>query len=260
MTGATRDRRQAGVSAVMAVAGLVLAAGPAAAQHATAFDVEEGGRAFMTSCANCHGPDGDEVEGVDLGHGQFRRASTDEDLVRIILNGVPDTQMPPSNFSEEQAARIVSYLRSLAAGGADPGPAGDAARGRALFEGSGECTTCHRVDGRGSRLGPDLSGIGRVRRVAELEQSLLDPHAEVRPENRFYRAVTRDGDTVTGRLLNLDTFTVQLLDSDEELRSFVKSDLAVYGFVDGTPMPSYRDRLTPQELADVVGYLASLKR
>jgi hypothetical protein len=92
----------------------------------------------------------------------------------------------------------------------------------------------------------------------ELEQSLLDPAAEVLAANRSYRVVTRDGTTVTGRLLNHDTFTVQLLDSNEQLRSFEKSSLRDHGFV-ATPMPSYRARLNPQEMADIVSYLVSLK-
>jgi mono/diheme cytochrome c family protein len=50
-----------------------------------------------------------------------------------------------------------------------------------------------------------------------------------------------------------------MLDSKEQLRSFVKSDLREHGFVEKSPMPSYRDKLNPQELADLVGYLVSLK-
>ena len=65
--------------------------------------------------------------------------------------------------------------------------------------------------------------------------------------------------TTTGRLLNLDTFTVQMLDAKEQLRSFVKADLRDHGFAEKSPMPSYKTTLTPQELADVVTYLTSLK-
>jgi putative heme-binding domain-containing protein len=242
---------------------LVVAAALAAvsllAQHETAADIEDGGRVFRDACANCHGPDGDEVAGVDLGRGQFRRATSDEDLIRIVRNGIPGTPMPASNFSEQQAARVVAYLRSLAASRRSGSAAGDAARGRAIFEGKGGCTNCHRVNGSGSRVGPDLSSVGQLRRASELEASLLDPDAEIQASNRSYRVVTRDGTTVTGRLLNLDTFTVQLLDSNERLRSFVKSDLREHGFVDKSPMPPYREKLDRQELADVVSYLVSLK-
>jgi putative heme-binding domain-containing protein len=229
------------------------------AQHDTAFDIEDGGRVFRDACANCHGPDGDEVAGIDLGRGQFRRAQTDEDLIRIIRTGVPGTPMPPSNFSAEQAARVVAYLRSVAAARRSVTAAGDAGRGRTLFDGKGACATCHRVNGVGARVAPDLSRVGALRRSTELETSLVDPDAEILAQNRWYRVVGKDGAVTTGRLLNLDTFSIQLLDSREQLRSFQKTDLREFGFVDKSPMPSYRQSLTPQELADVVSYLVSLK-
>jgi cytochrome c oxidase cbb3-type subunit 3 len=240
------------------VAGLLMAGRSLSAQHATAFDIEDGGRAFRNTCANCHGPDGDQIAGIDLGRGQFRRPLTDQELVGIIRNGIPNTPMPATNVSDAQAVKIVAYLRSVAATRRSTSATGDAARGKAVFDGKGECSTCHRVNGIGSRLGPDLSRVGQLRRTIELEQSLLDPAAEVLPANRFYTVTMRDGTSVTGRLLNHDTFTVQMLDSNEQLRSFVKADLREHGFAP-TPMPSYQGRLNSQETADVVSYLVSLK-
>jgi putative heme-binding domain-containing protein len=231
------------------------------AQHTyTQGEIDDGGRLYRANCTTCHGPEGDAVNGVDLGHGQFRRASSDDDLIRIIRTGIPGTAMPPNNFSEQQAGTIVAYLRSLAATtGRDTSIPGDATRGKAIFEGKGDCASCHRVKGNGSRLGPDLSDIGQFRRSVELERSLVDPGAEVLPVNRSYRVVTKDGATITGRLLNQDSFTVQLLDSKERLVSYIKSNLREYGFIQNSPMPSYRDKLSSQELADVVSYLVSLK-
>jgi putative heme-binding domain-containing protein len=106
-------------------------------------------------------------------------------------------------------------------------------------------------------VGPDLTRIGAVRRVGELERSLLDPKAEVQPENRFYKVTPKNGKSVKGRLLNRDTFTVQLLDTDEHLRSFRIADLSQHGF-DETPMPAASKKLTSQQIADVVTYLSSL--
>ncbi len=232
--------------------------GTVRAQHATNADIEDGGRVFQTTCANCHGPDGDQVAGIDLGKGQFRRPMSDADLSRTIRNGIPGTPMPASPMSEEQAAKVVAYLRSMAATARSTSAAGDPLRGRAIFDGKGQCATCHRVGLAGSRLGPDLTDIGQKRRAVELERSLVEPDAEILGTNRFYHVVTRDGTTVTGRLLNLDTFTVQLLDSKERLRSFVKSDLREHGFLDTSPMPSFKGSLSPQEIADVVSYLVSL--
>src|SRR5512145_3248267 len=80
---------------------------PANAQHETASDIEDGGRVFRQSCANCHGPDGNEIPGIDLGRGVFKAAKTDEDLVAVIRKGVPGTPMPATNMSEEQAKKVV---------------------------------------------------------------------------------------------------------------------------------------------------------
>jgi len=97
-----------------------------------------------------------------------------------------------------------------------------------------------------------------VRRAAEIERSLLDPKAEVQPENRFYKVTPKNAKPIVGRLLNRDTFTVQLLDTDERLRSFSIADLSQHGF-DDTPMPAASKKLTSQQIADVVTYLSSLR-
>ncbi len=240
---------------------LALTAGTLLAQHAyTPGDVEDGLRLFVTSCAACHGPEGDAVPGVDFSHGKFRRTLSDPDLIKIIQGGIDGTAMPPGNFNDFQAMTIVAYLRSLGASATGgTAAAGDAGRGKALVEGKGGCLSCHRVKGHGSRLGPDLSEIGGARRAVELQRSILEPDAEVRPQHRFIRVVTKDGVTTTGRLLNQDTLVVQLLDSKERMMTFPRSNLKEYAFIDKSPMPSYQGKLSPQELADVVTYLVSLK-
>jgi len=249
-------------SAVLTVVALVMslvARLPAmAAQHETAADLLDGERAFRNSCANCHGPDGDQIAGIDLGRGRFRRPMSDDDLVRIIRTGIPNTPMPATSMTVEQAQKIVAYLRSREATVRSGAIAGDAVRGKALYGSKGNCASCHRIAGVGSRVGPDLTTIGMLRGALELERSLVEPDADVQPNNRFYRVVLRDGTTVEGRLLSHDTFTVQMLDTHEQLRSFAKSELRQSGFIT-SPMPSYRGTLSAQELADVVSYLASLR-
>ena len=240
----------------------LLAVLPAAlfAQHTyTPADIQEGGRLFRANCVLCHGPDGDQVQGIDLGHGRFRQTYSENALVRIIQNGIPGTGMPSNNLQDFQAEIVLAYLRSIATSGRAVSGNGDAARGKAIFEGKGDCASCHRVNGVGSRVGPDLSDIAALRRNVEIERSLLEPNEEVLPQNRTYRVVTKQGETISGRLLNVDTFTVQILDAKERLLSFSRSDLRESGFVNESPMPSYRGKLSTQELADVVAYLLSLK-
>jgi putative heme-binding domain-containing protein len=231
----------------------------ASAQHATAFDVENGARAYQGTCAACHGPDGNLIAGIDFGRGVFRRAYADAELAAIIRNGIPNTPMPPSPAMGEAAAlQIVSYLRSLPETAIDASVAGDALRGRDIVRGTGKCLDCHRVDRTGSALGPDLSRVGLDRRAAELMRALVEPNADVQPNHRFYRVTPKRGEPVTGRLLNHDTFTVQLFADNGELRSFDKADLRAFGFVE-SPMPSYRGKLSEQALADVVSYLVTLR-
>jgi cytochrome c oxidase cbb3-type subunit 3 len=221
--------------------------------------VAEGLRLYNSNCAACHGSDGDFVSGVDLRSGKFQRASTDSDLARIVSNGISGTAMPPTNFTAAQVTAVVAYLRSPRDTPVRSSSSGDAGRGLALFEGKGACLTCHRVHGKGSRLGPDLSDIGGSRPAPELERSILDPNATVLPQHRFVRAITRDGVTITGRRLNEDTLTVQLIDSNERLVSLNRADLREYTLLKTSPMPSYQGKLTSQELADLVSYLLSLK-
>jgi putative heme-binding domain-containing protein len=237
---------------------LALLAGAAFAQQGySPADIQSGKQLYGVNCSNCHGPNGNFVSGVDLGHGNFRRASTDNELVAIMVQGIMGTPMPPANLSDQQAHQIVAYLRSQAVADTGAGKA-DLAHGKSLFESKG-CLNCHRVRDHGSRVGPDLTGVGARRKAAEIERSIVDPNAEVLPENRYVRAVTRDGATITGRILNEDTYSLQLIDSKEKLVSLQKADLRQFEFLKSSPMPSYRDKLSGDELSDLVGYLVSLK-
>jgi mono/diheme cytochrome c family protein len=257
---------------------------PAFAQHAfTPDEIAEGGRLFQANCTGCHGSAGDQVQGVALMSGKFRRATNDDEVAGIIRNGVPGTAMQAYNFTEQQTGMIVAYLRAFAPDAttsmANAPALGDAARGQRILEGKGECLKCHRVGENGSRTGPDLTGAGLPRPpgvrfvgfagsppappttaaiVAQLQRDLLDPDSEVSAANRTFRAVAKDGTITTGKLLNLDNFTLQLLDSKERLVTLQRSDLREFAPLK-SPMPSYRDELTSQELSDLLAYLVTLK-
>jgi putative heme-binding domain-containing protein len=121
------------------------------------------------------------------------------------------------------------------------------------------CLSCHRVGEAGSYLGPDLNSVGAHRTPEQLQASLQFPKKEILPENRIVRLVSSDGRTVTGRLLNQDAFSVQLIDSSGQLRSFARPGLREFTIVTTNPMPAYADKLSAQDLDDLVRYLSSLK-
>ena len=157
-------------------------------------------------------------------------------------------------------------LMSAAVSMGQSGPASEhqardpqAMRGEAILEGKGNCLSCHRVSDHGSHLGPDLSSIGLQLSPAEIEKELLSPRLNVPPQYQRYQVTTSDGQTVTGRLMNQDRTSIQLLDSSDRLRSFLKENLRSYDFAPTPPMPSYRDKLTQEQRADLIAYLMSLK-
>jgi cytochrome c oxidase cbb3-type subunit III len=257
---AARVSSHAHESLVPLALGLALAAGCLFGQHSfTPIDVEDGGRLYRANCSICHGAEGNEVAGIDLGHNKFRRAKDDDDIAAIIRTGIPGTAMPPNNFSDFQALTIVAYLRSIAAATATSTSGGDAARGKAIYDGKGACASCHRIRGVGARSGPDLSDIGNRRLAGELERALVETGAEAPEQNRHFRGVTKDGVTITGTLLNEEKYSLQILDSSDRLVSVQRSNLSESSIIEKGLMPSYKDRLNATELADIVTYLVSLK-
>jgi cytochrome c oxidase cbb3-type subunit 3 len=240
---------------------LLTASGLRAQDHSGVYpqmDIQNGALLYGANCAQCHGATGDGIPGVDLKAG-IRRVSTDQQLADLITTGIPGTAMPATPFGPPELTALVAYLRSMRDFNAPTVMVGDAARGRALFEGKGACTSCHRAQGTGSRVAPDLSDIGAVRAADAIWHSLLDPTSAMRPINRPVRIVTKDGKTINGRRLNEDTYSVQIIDDQERLLSLMKSDLRSFTVIKTSTMPSYKDKLTSQEIADIVSYLVSMK-
>lgn len=221
-------------------------------------DIVEGERLFQATCAVCHGPEGNAVPGIDFAQGRWKRVSKEEDIEQFVAKGIPGTSMPPFDLRPRQVSWLIAYLRSLRVSAVSPA-AGDAVRGRTLFEGKGRCIECHRTGQTGSRVGPDLSEIGRIRPAPALEQSILEPDAVILPEYLYIRAVTRDGVTITGRRLNEDPSTVQIIDTRERLIGLVKADLKEYQVLSTSMMPSYRGKLSSSEVSDIVKYLSTQK-
>jgi putative heme-binding domain-containing protein len=107
-------------------------------------------------------------------------------------------------------------------------------------------------------MAPDLSDIGANRTAPALQRSLLDPSSAMWPINRPVRITTRDGKTFRGRRLNEDTYTVQIIDDQERLLTFVKADLREFEVGAKSTMPA-ATALSTEELSDVIAYLLTLK-
>jgi putative heme-binding domain-containing protein len=176
--------------------------------------------------------------------------------------------------TQDELDNVMTYLtanfgKPLAkADGAEPKPVpavnekslseAEIAKGTELLTAKG-CLSCHHMGDTGSYVGPDLSTIGARRSGDEIRTSLVSPKKNVSPENRAVEFVTSDGKTITGRLLRHDGFTVQIMDSNNQLRSFEKANLRKFEIVTTNPMTSYANQMSAQDLTGLVRYLSSLK-
>ncbi len=224
---------------------------------------------FRQECVFCHGVGArGGIRGPDLTTGSWVHGGSDAELKRTITNGVPGTAMPANKLPDDEIRQILAYLRTVQQPAAPP--EGDAKHGAELFFGSARCGTCHIVQGRGGRLGPELSYAGSARPRAYLVESIREPSRQLTANMNFgdsmvlnydtVTAVTRDGKTIVGVPMDEDTFTVQIMDTNERIHSFEKRTLKSLKHEARSLMPAYGpDTLGDSDLRDVVAYLQSLR-
>jgi len=233
---------------------------------------------FRINCAFCHGLGAKGGgRGPDLSKPTKHNGSTDADLFRTISNGVPGTVMPANGtngqgvgMTDEEIWQIIAYIRSIEIK-APARPAGDGARGRQLFEVDANCSSCHMVNGKGGRLGPDLSDVATTRTAAALVESVRSPNQrlawgltestkEFAQEYRAATLVTADGKKVRGVTLNEDQFSIQVMDFGGQVHAYDKSELRSLTVTRESLMPVYDEKaLSERDLNDILAYLLSLE-
>ena len=236
---------------------MIAAQEPTARPKVTAEEIARGRTLFEAQCAYCHGADGDGGRGANLTRTMLRRAPTDEALFRIVNRGIPGTDMPGNAMSARETWRVVAFVRSLGRVKREPIP-GDAARGAQVYEAVG-CAACHTIRGRGGPVGPDLTDVGARSSPAYIRLSIVDPQADVPSGFKQIRAVTREGRRLMGVVVNEDTFSIQFRDASGTLHSSFKEELLELATDRTSTMPSFRERLEPAALDDLVAYLVSLE-
>jgi putative heme-binding domain-containing protein len=232
----------------------ILFAGALAAQD----DVEAGRKLFATHCSYCHGARGEGGRGADLTAGQYRYGGSDAALFASIRNGIPGSEMPAVRAGDDDVWRMVAFVKKIGSSGLDEKVPGDPVAGAAVYASKG-CSTCHSVANQGGSMGPDLTDVGRRRGLKYLEESLLKPEADVPLSYRGTRVITASGQTIAGIRLNEDDISIQLRDTSDNLRSFLKSKLKEIRRDQPSLMPAYGSALNQKELEDLLAYLNSLR-
>jgi putative heme-binding domain-containing protein len=194
-----------------------------------------------------------------LARSKLPRAPDDAALRSVIRYGIAGTGMPGAPLIDAELRDLAAYVRKL--GQVEPIVLpGDPKRGEEIYRTRGACAQCHTLSGRGGGFGPDLSNVGASRSPQHLRESLLNPAADFPRRYAWVRAVTRAGRVLTGVRVNEDTFSIQFRDAAGTLHSLWKAELSEFKKdLTKSPMPSYRGKLTPAELDDLVAYLASLQ-
>src|ERR1700722_20619896 len=195
------------------------------AQQGNGVDVSAGQKLFQKSCTACHGENAKGGRGPDLTSGEWRFGRSDEAILKNILQGIPGTEMPAFPMTSSEGTSIVAYLHSLKSNPPEEKLEGDSSRGRELFFGSANCSRCHMFAGRGGRLGPDLTSVRNERRVSELRESIQTPDKSLRRGYATVEAKLPSGQLVRGAIKAEDTFSLDVMDENEKLHSFLKQDL-----------------------------------
>lgn len=233
--------------------------------------VASGRQAFVSNCSFCHGvtAHGGAQGGPDLTQSSLVRADEDgKQLGAFLKIGRPDKGMPAFDLTHEKVQAIAAFLHSAIQSAPQRQSfgkqviVGDAAAGKAFFEGEGECARCHSATG-------DLKGVGSRYQPAILQGRLVLPvghggYPGFSPSDPLTTRVTvvqPDGRTLSGLLVYLSDYAVTLVDSSGE-RWTVPRHGSVPKVVTKDPLQAHLDRLlilTDRQMHDLNAYLATLK-
>jgi len=229
----------------------------------------EGQALFRGLCSGCHGGAGRGGKGPDLTDNRWIHGGTDQDIARVIQNGVPKTTMKKLGdaLKEDQVRKLIVFIRSLARSSSEstwkPYIAGDPQSGRKIFfdpKGKVQCAKCHSLGGDGGRVGPALDRIASRRAPEFLMESILEPSKEIAPEYEAVAVATKDGRVITGLRVNETNFSIQLYEENGRFHSFLKRDLEEFKVLKKSLMPeNVAELLSVKELHDVFAYLMTLE-
>ena len=232
---------------------------------------------FRINCALCHGLGArGGGRGPDLTRAQKKHTHSDAEMFQVISNGIPGTAMPANGtngqgvgMTDEEIWQIITYIRSQEVK-APAKPVGNAEHGKNLFYGDANCSLCHMVEGKGGRVGPDLTGVAGSRTRAAIIDSVRNPSRrlawglteatkEFPQEYESVTVVLAEGKEVKGVTLNEDSFSVQIMDTSEQIHLLEKDKLRSFQKTRQSTMPVYgADLLSDKDLDDIVSYLTSV--
>ena len=168
-----------------------------------------------------------------------------------VINDLPQFL---TNYIDARPRNEAEWAAALA----KPNAAVDAAAGQRIFYHArgAQCFNCHRINGRGGNIGPDLSPIGKTTVRERILQSILDPSRDVAPEFVQWSLVLKDGRRLAGVIVEENNGIVQLGDTTGVITKVKVPDIERRAQLKGSVMPDkLSDLLTQQELRDLIAFL-----
>jgi putative heme-binding domain-containing protein len=214
---------------------------------------------YRARCADCHGMDARGYRGPDLTQ-VWASGRTDDGLFRTLRNGIPGSEMPAlsARTPDHEIWQLLAYLRTVAAPAPSDPPRGNAENGEKIFR--AQCSACHRVNGRGGRLGPDLTRIGASRARTTLVRQVRGAVEGFRPGYAPVVLTPREGAPIHAVKKNEDLFSVQVMDTRERIQGYLKEDLREVADQKQSLMPAFEvDTITESDLDDLIAYMLTLR-
>jgi len=232
--------------------------------------IAHGKQVFSVNCGFCHGS---SARGGEGGPNLLRSPIVLNDqngelIAAIVSNGRPGKGMPKFNLPMENISEIAAYLHSIdveANASANYNPksvlVGNAAAGKAYFDGKGHCTACHSI-------AKDLAGIGSRYDPPHLQDMIFtaggtgsfgEPSPTAPPPS--VKVEMPSGAVIKGRLIEMDDFAIVLVSDDGDRRT-IRRDGDIPRIQVDNPLQAHLDMVRSWEdrdLHDLTAYLATLK-
>ncbi len=129
----------------------------------------------------------------------------------------------------------------------------DATKGKLIFKNT--CGPCHKLNGEGGNIGPDLTGSNRSS-VDYLLGNILDPSGEIQDDYKMVVVTTRDGRTFVGNVAKETDRQLTLRVVGQDAVVLNKSDVQSREVTPVSMMPTgLLEPLSEKEILDLVGYL-----
>lgn len=215
-----------------------------------------GGALFRARCSDCHGDDARGGRGPDLTR-LWQNTGGDLRALQIIRSGVPGSIMPPSTAPDDELRAIVAYLRDISTARAEASR-GDGEKGERVFDTS--CARCHRINGRGGSLGPDLSKVATAQSNEVLTRAIRTASASFTSGFEPVTLVGTDNRRTRGARKGEDAFSIQIMDTNGRLQGYLKSDLREVVREPTSLMPDFTAaEISDAALGDLLAYLARFR-